>query len=88
LSRGYINKTITTLDSIYRPVWRKVLSSFVYLAQLSRFHSKTETESGLQNVVLYIKDRSMDNVQNCDGYNVPKLEKKYQVSYGPSEGRQ
>jgi hypothetical protein len=30
------------------------------------FHLKTETESSLRNVAFWIKDRTMDNVQNCD----------------------
>jgi hypothetical protein len=43
-------------------------SIYVYLAQLSRFHLKTETEFSLQNVVLKMKHRTMDNVQNCGSY--------------------
>jgi hypothetical protein len=46
----------------------KTETSSIYCAQLSRFHPKTEKESGLQNVVFQIKDRTMDNVQNCDSY--------------------
>jgi hypothetical protein len=31
-----------------------------------------ESESSLRNVLLYVKDRMMDNVQNCDSYiNIP-----------------
>jgi hypothetical protein len=35
------------------------------MEHLSRLHLKTETESSLRNVVFQIKDRTMDNVQNC-----------------------
>jgi hypothetical protein len=34
----------------------------------NRYHLKTATESSLRNVVFYIKDRTMDNVQNFDSY--------------------
>jgi hypothetical protein len=49
----------TVLDIIHRPV--------LYLrhdvcAHLSSSHLKTETESSLENVLFYIKDRTMDNV--------------------------
>jgi hypothetical protein len=37
-------------------------------AQLHKYHLKTETESSLQNVVFYLKDRTIYNVQNCDSY--------------------
>jgi hypothetical protein len=40
-------------------------SSSIDLDQLSMFCLKTETESSLQNAVL-IKDRTMDNIQNCN----------------------
>jgi hypothetical protein len=39
----------------------------IYLAQLSRFLLKTETESSLRNVVVLNKT-TMDTVQNCDSY--------------------
>jgi hypothetical protein len=32
------------------------------------FHLKTRAESSLRNVGLSIRDRTMDNVQNCDNY--------------------
>jgi hypothetical protein len=46
----------------------------MYWAQLSRFHLKAETESSLRNVVFYIKDRTMNNVQNSDKLvmNIPQ----------------
>jgi hypothetical protein len=39
-----------------------------HCAHLSRFHLKTDAESSLRNIVFEIKDRTMDNVQNCDSY--------------------
>jgi hypothetical protein len=50
-----------------------------YWAQLSRFHLKTETESSFRNVVVQIKDRTMDNVQNFSTQEVPNLSKIYSV---------
>jgi hypothetical protein len=50
----------------------EVGTSSMDLALLSRFHLKTETESNLRNVEFQIKDRTMDNVQNCGSYiNIP-----------------
>jgi hypothetical protein len=47
-------------------------TSFFYWAHLRSFHLSTETESSLQNAMFEIKDRMMDNVQNCDSYiNIP-----------------
>jgi hypothetical protein len=44
----------------------------IYWAQLSKFKLKAEAESNLRNVVFQIKDRTMDNIQNCDSYiNIP-----------------
>jgi hypothetical protein len=37
-------------------------------AQWSKFHQKTETESSLRNVPFKMKERVMNNVQNCDSY--------------------
>jgi hypothetical protein len=43
-----------------------------YLVQLSSFHPKTETESSLRNIVFWITERTMDNIQKCDSYtNTP-----------------
>jgi hypothetical protein len=42
--------------------------SSIYWTQLSKLHLKTKIEYSLQNVVFEIKDRTMDNVQNCDDY--------------------
>jgi hypothetical protein len=39
-------------------------TSSIYSAQLSKLHLKMETESSLRNVVLQIKDRTMDTAQN------------------------
>jgi hypothetical protein len=45
--------------------------SSIYWAQRRNFHMKTEAEFSLRNVVLQIKDSTMD-VQNCDSYiNIP-----------------
>jgi hypothetical protein len=42
---------------------------------MSRLHLKTETESGIRKVVLYIRGMTMDNVQNCASYiNAPSLQ--------------
>jgi hypothetical protein len=38
------------------------------MAQLSRFHLKPATESSLRDVVFYIRDRIIHNVQNYDSY--------------------
>jgi hypothetical protein len=47
-------------------------TSSVYWAQQNVLHLETETESSIQKVVFSIKDRTMDNVQNCDSYiNTP-----------------
>jgi hypothetical protein len=43
-------------------------TSSIYGAQLSGFHQNTETESGIRNVVFQIKDRAIDNIQNCNSY--------------------
>jgi hypothetical protein len=53
--------------------WDWILSSeaetsFIYWAQVSKFHLKTETESSLRNAVFQIKDRTVDNVQNDGSY--------------------
>jgi hypothetical protein len=57
-------------DRIHSPKRRQTCS--IYWAHLSRFHMKTETESSLRNVAFWIKDITMDNVQNCDSYiNIP-----------------
>jgi hypothetical protein len=40
----------------------------LYWAQLGMLNLKTETESTLRNIGFLIKDRTMDNVQNCDSY--------------------
>jgi hypothetical protein len=42
-------------------------SSFFW-AHLNTFHLKAETECSLQKVVFLIKDKTTDNVQNCDSY--------------------
>jgi hypothetical protein len=47
-------------------IQRTSLCLRTYWAHISMFHMKTETNSSLQNVVLYMKDRTMDNVMNCD----------------------
>jgi hypothetical protein len=41
--------------------------------KLSRIYLKTETESSLRNAVFWIKDRTMNNVQNCDSYITIKV---------------
>jgi hypothetical protein len=41
-------------------------TSSIYWANLNRFHMKTETGSSLKNVAFSIKDRTTDNVKNCD----------------------
>jgi hypothetical protein len=43
-------------------------NSSIYWAQLSMFHVKTETEPSIRNVLFYMKDRAMNNVQNCYSY--------------------
>jgi hypothetical protein len=45
-------------------------TSSIYWAQLNKFHMKKAKESSLPNVVFEMKDRTMDNVQNCDSYDV------------------
>jgi hypothetical protein len=80
LWRWYINVTIAILDIIYRPIFSEtrrfgdwILSpeteniSF-YWTQISRFLLKTEPESSLWDVVLYIRGRTMDNAQDCESY--------------------
>jgi hypothetical protein len=42
----------------------------IYWALQIRFHLDTEPESSLRNVVFWIRDGTMNNVQNCDSYNV------------------
>jgi hypothetical protein len=49
------------LDIIHRP-------SSISWAQLSRFKLKTETESGLRNVIFLNINRTMDNVQQHNIY--------------------
>jgi hypothetical protein len=47
-------------------------TSSIYSVHMSRFHVKTERESNLRNVMFYIKDRTVHDVQNCDTYiNTP-----------------
>jgi hypothetical protein len=59
LWQWHINITITILDIIH--LSQETETRYIYCAQLSRFHLKTETESSLLDVVFYIKDRTMDN---------------------------
>jgi hypothetical protein len=44
---------------------RRQTSSVVW-AQLTKLHLKMEKESIFRNFVFQIKDKTMDNVQNCD----------------------
>jgi cytidine deaminase len=41
-----------------------------FWVQLIRFYLKTEPECSLRNVVFQIKDRKLDNVQNCGCYTI------------------
>jgi hypothetical protein len=41
-------------------------SSYIYWAELSMFHLKTEAEFSLRNILFQIKDKTMDNVKKCD----------------------
>jgi hypothetical protein len=45
----------------------------LYVTQLSRFHSKTEIESSLRNVVFLNKNRMMDNVQKHNIYTIIQI---------------
>jgi hypothetical protein len=48
------------------------MTGSVHWAEISSFPLKTGKESGLRNVVFYIPDRTVDNIQNCDRYiNIP-----------------
>jgi hypothetical protein len=49
----------------------------IYWAYLITFHRKTETESSLRNVMFYIKDRTIDNVENGDSHDAVNNEQKY-----------
>jgi hypothetical protein len=56
------------LRLLYKPYW---CCCWCPLSE-ARFNLNKETESSLRIVVFYIKDRTMDNVQNCDSYiNIP-----------------
>jgi hypothetical protein len=63
----------TPLGPIYRAsIFVETEASPIYWAQLSGFHLKIEIKSSPRNVVLQVKDRTMDNVRNCDSYiNIP-----------------
>jgi hypothetical protein len=73
---GYEDKDcdqVAHLEALLVTDWQVVsLNMFVNFISfpnpLCRFHLKTETESSLRNVVIQIKDRTIDNVQNCDSY--------------------
>jgi hypothetical protein len=55
----------------------KTETSSSYLAHLSRFHLKMETETNLRNVVPYVNNSTVDNIQIYDSYiNIP-LSKTY-----------
>jgi hypothetical protein len=43
-------------------------TSSIFWAQLIKLHLK-EIKSSLKNVMFKIKDRTMEDVQNCDSYN-------------------
>jgi hypothetical protein len=47
--------------------------SFPEISSISWAHMKTETESSLRNVLFSIKDRTMDNIQNCGSYSLLKM---------------
>jgi hypothetical protein len=51
------------LDSVSGP---EMETSSLCWAYQSRIHLKTETEFSLRNVVCKIKERTIDNVDNCD----------------------
>jgi hypothetical protein len=38
------------------------------IAQLIKYHLKTQTETSLRNIVFEIEDKTMDNVQDCHSY--------------------
>jgi hypothetical protein len=59
ISSKHWRSTITFLDFIHRSVFH---------LKLSKFHLKTETESGFRKAVFKIKDRKMNHVQNCDSF--------------------
>jgi hypothetical protein len=53
-------------------------TNVVDLAQLSSYHHKTESGSGLQKVVLNKKNMTVDNIQNSDSYiNTPSTLAEY-----------
>jgi hypothetical protein len=43
-------------------------TSSIFWAQLAMSHLMAGTESSIRNVLFYIKDRTMDNIQNIDRY--------------------
>jgi hypothetical protein len=62
------------LHWFYKPHWcccwcPETDISSVYCIQLNKLRLKKKTVSSLRNVVFYIKDTAVDNLQNCDSYN-------------------
>jgi hypothetical protein len=63
----YINITIAFLSFIYNTAYRRLDFFSVFKWNLLRCTQQKDVAC-LRNVVLYVKDRTIDNVQICDSY--------------------
>jgi hypothetical protein len=68
----YVVSFIPYLQLFLMCRWETMSSSFAEFDGQDRIIMKTEIESSLRNVVFWIKNKTLDNVQNCDSYiNIP-----------------
>jgi hypothetical protein len=61
---------LTDRTSLFLRTTERRQTRLIPWAQLSSYHLKTQTVSSLRNVVFWIKDRTMDDVKNCDSYEL------------------